>query len=109
MRVSARPTFGALLPFPLPTEFRMPLSRSKKSLIAAGAVLVSGAAAVAFAPVYLRGYARGVIAREVGASVNGTVTVGGVELGWFSPQRIESLAILGGADAGSLTVNAEIA
>ena len=44
----------------------MPLSRSKKSLIAAGAVLVSGAAAVAFAPVYLRGYARGVIAREVG-------------------------------------------
>ena len=109
MRVPLHPTFGPLLPFPLPTEFRMPLSRSKKSLIAAGAVLLLGAAAVAFAPVYLRGYARGVIAREVGASVNGTVTVGGVELGWFSPQRVESLAILGGAETGSVTVNAEVA
>lgn len=62
------------------------------------------ALAVALAPVYLRGFVKSVIEREVGARVNGVVTVDAVQLGWFSPQRVEGLSIAastGGAGGGA--------
>lgn len=81
----------------------------RKWFLATVAVLVVVACAVVFAPVYLRGYVRGIVEREVGARVNGVVTVDAVRLGWFSPQRLEKLAIQGGQDTGSVEVTAEVA
>ncbi|MCX5650332.1 MAG: hypothetical protein NTU45_02935 [Planctomycetota bacterium] len=81
----------------------------RKWFLATAAVLVVVACAVVFAPVYLRGYVRGIVEREVGARVNGVVTVDAVRLGWFSPQRLEKLAIQGGQDTGSVEVTAEVA
>ena len=81
----------------------------RKWFLATVAVLVAVACAVVFAPVYLRGYVRGIVEREVGARVNGVVTVDAVRLGWFSPQRLEKLAIQGGQDTGSVEVTAEVA
>ena len=81
----------------------------RKWFLATVAVLVVVACAVVFAPVYLRGYVRGIVEREVGARVNGVVTVDAVRLGWFSPQRLEKLAIEGGQDTGSVEVTAEVA
>jgi hypothetical protein len=81
----------------------------RKWFLATVAVLVVVACAVVFAPVYLRGYVRGIVEREVGARVNGVVTVDAVRLGWFSPQRLEKLAIQGGQDTGSIEVTAEVA
>ena len=60
----------------------------RKWFLATVAVLVVVACAVVFAPVYLRGYVRGIVEREVGARVNGVVTVDAVRLGWFSPQTM---------------------
>ena len=80
----------------------------RKWFLATAAVLVVVACAVVFAPVYLRGYVRGIVEREVGARVNGVVTVDAVRLGWFSPQRLEKLAIQGGQDTGSIEVTAEV-
>jgi hypothetical protein len=87
---------------------RTPLLRRKWFIATAGAAVVL-VLAVVLAPLYLRGYVRGVVEREVGAKVNGVVTVGAVKLGWFSPQRVEAIAIQGDADTGSVTVTAEIA
>lgn len=87
---------------------RTPLLRRRWFIFTAGAVVVL-VLAVVFAPLYLRGYVRGVVEREVGAKVNGAVTVGAVRLGWFSPQRVEGLAIAGDEDTGSVTVTAEVA
>ena len=87
---------------------RTPLLRRKWFIATAGAAAVL-VLAVVLAPLYLRGYVRGVVEREVGAKVNGVVTVGAVKLGWFSPQRVEAIAIQGDADTGSVTVTAEIA
>jgi len=90
------------------TSARTPLVRRKWFIATAGVVAFAGLA-VALAPVYLRGVVRGAIEREVGARVNGTVSVGAVRLGWFSPQRVEAIAIAGEGDAGSITLTAEVA
>jgi hypothetical protein len=90
------------------TSARTPLLRRKWLIATLGAV-VALALAVLLAPVYLRGVVRNAIEREVGARVNGTVSVGGVRLGWFSPQRVESLVIQGDDSAGSITLTAEVA
>lgn len=87
---------------------RTPLLRRKWFIATAVAAMLL-VLAVVLAPLYLRGYVRGVVEREVGAKVNGTVTVGAVRLGWFAPQRVEAIAIEGDADTGSVTVTAEIA
>ncbi|MFN9124340.1 MAG: hypothetical protein ACK5WD_00735, partial [bacterium] len=87
---------------------RTPLLRRKWFIATAVAAMLL-VLAVVLAPLYLRGYVRGVVEREVGAKVNGTVTVGAVRLGWFAPQRVEAIAIEGDADTGSVTLTAEIA
>lgn len=87
---------------------RTPLLRRRWFLAIVGVAVVL-VLAVVFAPLYLRGYARDMIEREVGAKVNGVVTVGAVKLGWFSPQRVDALSIEGGQDTGSVTVTAEVA
>ncbi|MEY3142948.1 MAG: hypothetical protein RLY21_1441 [Planctomycetota bacterium] len=81
----------------------------RKWFLATLAVLLVVVFAVVFAPLYLRGYVRGIVEREVGAKVNGVVTVAGVKLGWFSPQRLEKLAIQGDEGMGSVEVTAEVA
>ena len=87
---------------------RTPLLRRRWFLASVGVAVVL-VLAVVFAPLYLRGYARDMIVREVGAKVNGVVTVGAVKLGWFSPQRVDALSIRGDRDTGSVTVTAEVA
>jgi hypothetical protein len=87
---------------------RTPLPRRRWFLAIVGVAVVL-VLAVVFAPLYLRGYARDMIVREVGAKVNGVVTVGAVKLGWFSPQRVDALSIRGDRDTGSVTVTAEVA
>ena len=77
--------------------------------IASAAVCVALIVLVALAPVLLSGYVRGMIVREVGAKVQGTVSVASVQLGWFSPQRVDALAIDGGRETGVVTVTAQVA
>ena len=69
---------------------------------------VVAALAVMLAPTLLSGYVRGVIAREVGAKVEGTVSVGEVRLGWTGPLSVQALAIDGGAAKGFVRVDAEV-
>ncbi len=71
-------------------------------------LVVVAALAALLAPTLLSGYVRGVIEREVGAKVEGTVSVGEVRLGWTGPLSVKALAIDSGAANGSVRVDAEV-
>ena len=65
----------------------------RKIVIASVVVVVLLVAVVALAPTLASSWVGGAIARAAGAAVSGRVTVEGVSLGWFSPQRIGVLRI----------------
>lgn len=67
----------------------------RKIVIASVVVVVLLVAVVALAPTLASSWVGGAIARAAGAAVSGRVTVEGVSLGWFSPQRIGVLRIEG--------------
>ena len=71
-------------------------------------LVVVAALAALLAPTLLSGYVRGVIEREVGAKVEGTVSVGEVRLGWTGPLSVTALAIQSGAANGSVRVDSEV-
>ncbi|MEY5033170.1 MAG: hypothetical protein RL354_2201, partial [Planctomycetota bacterium] len=82
--------------------------RRKKILIALTTVLAVLALLVVLAPTLLSGYVRGRVEREIAARVQGTVALRSLELGWFSPQRVEGLSIDGGAEVGKLDLTAVV-
>lgn len=84
------------------------MRRKKKILIAVGSSLAFVSLLVLLAPTLLSGYARGVVEEQVGARVNGTVKLKALELSWFSGQRVDGLAIDGGADVGQISVSAGV-
>jgi len=83
--------------------------RSKKIVLFVVVPLTLLAVLAVLAPTLLSGFVRGRLEREIGARAQGTVRVGGVSLGWFSPQRIEGLVIDGGPETGSVDASAEVA
>ena len=84
------------------------MRRKKKILIAVGSSFAFVSLVVLLAPTLLSGYARGVVEQQVGARVNGTVKLKALELSWFSGQRVDGLAIDGGADVGQISVSAGV-
>jgi len=82
--------------------------RRKKILIALTTVLAVLALLVVLAPTLLSGYVRGRVEREIAARVQGTVALRSLELGWFSPQRVEGLSIDGGSEVGKLDLTAVV-
>ncbi|RLS24404.1 MAG: hypothetical protein DWH74_02940, partial [Planctomycetota bacterium] len=83
--------------------------RRKKILIALSSFLAVLLLFALLAPTLLSGYARDVVEREIGARVNGSVALKGIHLAWFSPQRVEGLAVDGGAGVGKVDVSLEVA
>ena len=83
--------------------------RRKKILIALSSFLAFLLLFALLAPTLLSGYARDVVEREIGARVNGSVALKGIHLAWFSPQRVEGLAVDGGAGVGKVDVSLEVA
>lgn len=93
-------------------EQKKPRSSRKLGRVAVRAglgLLLVAALLVLLAPTLLSGYVGDMITREVAARVNGSVSVGDVRLGWSGPQKVSALAIDGGADVGSVRMDAEIA
>ncbi len=93
-------------------EQKKPRSSRKLGRVAVRAglgLLLVAALLVLLAPTLLSGYVGDMITREVAARVNGSVSIGEVRLGWSGPQKVSALAIDGGADVGSVRMDAEIA
>ncbi|MFM7052934.1 MAG: hypothetical protein ACKOYN_12515 [Planctomycetota bacterium] len=79
--------------------------RTKIILLSAAGALV---AAVALAPTLASGMVRGRVEQALAARIDGSVSVGSVGVGWFSPLEVSKIAIDGGdAGAADLTVRAQ--
>lgn len=84
------------------------MRRKKIALIVFSSLVAIIALAIVLAPSIVGGIARGRIEQALGERLEGSVSVGDVALAWFGPQKVTALAVDGGDERGTISLDATV-